>query len=168
MDRYNAKALVNKANCELHKARLREDQGNVNAASELYNNAKELYMEGIGVEADCIEAIFNLGLCCRHMARLEYPRSIEQYGMHMRAALQAFEKLETILSDTPECIWNIASIYDELSEMEKKHSQKALQNYKRLIAQVQTEMSTRACVRACVRACMHACRLAPPHACTHV
>jgi hypothetical protein len=42
------------------------------AARELYNNAKELYMEGIGVEADCVEAIFNLGLCCRHMARLEY------------------------------------------------------------------------------------------------
>jgi hypothetical protein len=48
------------------------------AARELYNNAKELYMEGIGVEADCVEAIFNLGLCCRHMARLEYMQGIKK------------------------------------------------------------------------------------------
>ena len=46
-DRYNAAALVNRANC-------------LYVFGE-YENAKELYLETIGVEADCIEAIFNLG-----------------------------------------------------------------------------------------------------------
>jgi len=139
-DRYNAKALVNKGNCEMHKAKLKEEKGHLDAARELYNNAKELYMEGIGVEADCVEAIFNLGLCCRHMARLEYAHgNVENYKQHIRAALQAFEKLNSILSDAPECTWNIASIYDELSEFDKKMTKKASQAYKRLITQVKSD-----------------------------
>ena len=139
-DRYNAKALVNKGNCEMHKAKQREERGHLDSARELYNNAKELYMEGIGVEADCVEAIFNLGLCCRHMARLEYAHgNVENYKQHIRAALQAFEKLNSILSDAPECTWNIASIYDELSEFDKKMIKKASAAYKRLIAQVKSD-----------------------------
>jgi hypothetical protein len=47
-DRYNAKALVNRANCLF----IREE----------YEAAKEVYLEAIGVEADCVEAIYNLGL----------------------------------------------------------------------------------------------------------
>lgn len=47
-DRYNAKALVNLGNCLL-------EQGDM-------DRAKELYLEAIGVEADCVEAIYNLGL----------------------------------------------------------------------------------------------------------
>lgn len=51
-DRYNAKALVNKGNCLFLK--------------EEYEQAKEYYLEAIGVEADCVEAIYNLGLVnCR-------------------------------------------------------------------------------------------------------
>ena len=139
-DRYNAKALVNKGNCEMHKAKLREEKGHLDSARELYNNAKELYMEGIGVEADCVEAIFNLGLCCRHMARLEYAHgNVENYKLHIRAALQAFEKLNSILSDAPECTWNIASIYDELSEFDKKMTKRATEAYQRLNAQVTSD-----------------------------
>lgn len=46
-DRYNARALVNKGNCLFMKSDFRK--------------AKELYLEAIGVEADCIEALYNLG-----------------------------------------------------------------------------------------------------------
>jgi hypothetical protein len=50
-DRYNAKALVNMGNVLLERGDL--------------ERAKELYLEAIGVEADCVEAIFNLGLVRR-------------------------------------------------------------------------------------------------------
>lgn len=46
-DRYNAKALVNKGNCLFMKNDFRK--------------AKELYLQAIGVQADCIEALYNLG-----------------------------------------------------------------------------------------------------------
>jgi intraflagellar transport protein 88 len=46
-ERYNAKALVNKGNCLYMKNEC--------------ERAKELFLEAIGVEADCIEAIYNLG-----------------------------------------------------------------------------------------------------------
>ena len=45
---YNAKALTNKGNCLLVKGDL--------------ETAKQFYLEAIGVEADCVEAIYNLGL----------------------------------------------------------------------------------------------------------
>jgi intraflagellar transport protein 88 len=51
--RYNAKALVNKGNCFF----IREE----------FEHAKEHYLEAIGVEANCIEAIFNLGLANKRM-----------------------------------------------------------------------------------------------------
>jgi len=47
-DRYNSKALVNKGNCLF----MNED----------FEKAKEFYLEAIGAEADCIEAIYNLAL----------------------------------------------------------------------------------------------------------
>lgn len=65
-DRYNAKALVNKGNCLFHK--------------EEFENAKEYYLEAIGVEANCIEAIYNLGLVNKRIANFE-------------EAIQAFDKL---------------------------------------------------------------------------
>lgn len=73
-DRYNAKALVNKGNCL-----------NVNGEKE---KAKELYLEAIGVEADCVEAIYNLGLVNKELGNLQ-------------ESLQAFEKLHTIIPASP-------------------------------------------------------------------
>ena len=84
-DRYNAKALVNKGNCLF-------------AAGE-YEKAKELYLESIGVEADCVEAIYNLGLVNKKIGVLN-------------ESLQAFEKLHTIVPDSPEVIYQIANLYD--------------------------------------------------------
>ena len=45
-DRYNAKALVNRGNCLYMKNE--------------FMRAKEQFLEAIGVEADCIEALYNL------------------------------------------------------------------------------------------------------------
>ena len=51
-DKYNAKALVNK--------------GNVSFVKKNYERAKEYYIEALNVEADCVQAIYNLGFsCCR-------------------------------------------------------------------------------------------------------
>mmetsp|Transcript_24445 Transcript_24445/g.79885 ORF Transcript_24445/g.79885 Transcript_24445/m.79885 type:complete len:502 (-) Transcript_24445:2789-4294(-) len=131
-DRYNAKALVNKGNCEMNKAYAYEEKEKYDEAREHFTMAKELYMEGIGVEADCIEAIFNLGLCCKSMAHLEHMLQNDlDYQKNIRAALQAFEKLYSIMPDSPECNYNIAVIYDELQK-----TKKASVAYQRLIALV--------------------------------
>lgn len=86
-DRYNAKALVNKGNCLF--------------VSGEHERAKELYLEAIGVEADCSEAIYNLGLVNKRMGALN-------------EALQAFEKLHSIIPNSPEVIYQIANLYDLL------------------------------------------------------
>lgn len=53
-DRYNSKALVNKGNCLYNQ--------------EDYERSKEFFLEAIGVEADCIEAIYNLGLVYKRLS----------------------------------------------------------------------------------------------------
>ena len=72
---YNAKALVNKGNCLLIKGE--------------FELSKQFYLEAIGVEADCVEAIYNLGLVNLKMAAYQ-------------EALQAFDKLHTIIPHNPE------------------------------------------------------------------
>ena len=65
------------------------------------------------------------------MARLEYAHgNVENYKQYIRATLPAFEKLNSILSDATECTWNIAPIYDELSEFDKKMTKRATVNPK--------------------------------------
>ncbi|ETW04044.1 hypothetical protein H310_04429 [Aphanomyces invadans] len=83
--RYNAKALVNKGNCLYIKNEC--------------ERAKELYLEAIGVEADCIEAIFNLGLVNIKIGVLN-------------EALQAFEKLHSIVPTNTEVLYQIANLHD--------------------------------------------------------
>lgn len=83
--RYNAKALVNKANVLFMK--------------ELFEDAREMYLEAIGVEADCVEAIFNLGLTNKRLEAYE-------------DALQAFKKLHRIVPKDPQVIYQIANLYD--------------------------------------------------------
>jgi len=84
-DRYNAKALVNKGNC-LFVA------GN-------YQGARDMYLEAVGVEADCVEAIYNLGLT---NVRLQ---AFDQ-------AHHAFDKLHTVLPSLPEALFQLGSIYE--------------------------------------------------------
>jgi intraflagellar transport protein 88 len=59
-----------------------------------------MYLEAVGVEADCVEAIFNLGLCNLKM------------GSNMEAH-HAFEKLLTLLPNVPEALFNLGFIYEK-------------------------------------------------------
>lgn len=77
-DRYNAKALVNRGNCYFQ----RQD----------FLRAKEQYLEAIGVEADCVEALYNLAFVNKKL------------NMFVEA-LQALEKLQTIISNVPEVVY---------------------------------------------------------------
>jgi intraflagellar transport protein 88 len=83
--RYNAKALVTTGNCLFVKNEC--------------ERAKELFLEAIGVEADCIEAIYNLGLVNIKIGVLN-------------EALQAFEKLHSILPSNTEVLYQIANLHD--------------------------------------------------------
>lgn len=53
------------------------------------------------MEADCVEAIYNLGLVNKVLGILS-------------EALQAFEKLHTIIPNSPEVIYQIANLHDML------------------------------------------------------
>jgi len=88
-DRYNARALVNKANIHFVKEELEA--------------ARELYLEAIGVEADCVEAIYNLGLCNKRLGQLP-------------DALQAFKKLHRLVPKDAQVIYHIGNLYDVLQE----------------------------------------------------
>ena len=102
-DRYNSKALVNK--------------GNTLFVAEEYDRAKEFFLEAIGVEADCIEAIYNLGLVYKRLG-------------YYNESLQAFEKLHTIIPNSYEVLFQIAHVY-ELIGMRRE----ALKWYNVLITQ---------------------------------
>jgi intraflagellar transport protein 88 len=79
-DRYNAKALVNKGNCLLVSGEL--------------SRAREMYLEAVGVEADCIEAIYNLGLVNLKLNNYQEAQS-------------AFDKLNTSLPSMPEALYQL-------------------------------------------------------------
>ena len=71
--RSKTKALVNKWNWFL--------------ISIYFTRNKEIYLEAIGIQADCVQEIYNLGLA---YVRLDIP---EEAG-------QAFDKLLTVLTNT--------------------------------------------------------------------
>mmetsp|Transcript_16978 Transcript_16978/g.53007 ORF Transcript_16978/g.53007 Transcript_16978/m.53007 type:complete len:554 (+) Transcript_16978:886-2547(+) len=100
-DRYNAKALVNKGNCLVKRLEL-----------EL---ARQYYLEAIGVEADCVEAIYNLGL-------VNFMLGCRQ------EAIQAFEKVHQIVPSNAEVIHQIANLHEE-----NGHADEALKWYNILV-----------------------------------
>lgn len=77
-DRFNAKAKVNKGNCQF----LRNN----------FLRAKECYLEAIGIEADCVEALYNLAF-------------VNKKINHFTEAIVALEKLRTILTQAPEVLF---------------------------------------------------------------
>merc|ERR1719188_232182 len=93
-DRYNARALVNKGNCMF----IHED----------FERAKEVYLEAIGVSADCLEAIYNLGLVNMHIGRYQ-------------EALLAFDKLHSITHVNCEVMWQLGDIHEKLGNHTKAH-----------------------------------------------
>lgn len=108
-DRYNAHALVNKGIClyQYHKQ---------------YDKAKELFLEAIGVEADCVEAIYNLGL-------VNKDRGIADGDpQKLHDALQAFEKLHSILPSFADALYQLAQVNEALGD----HS-KAVEWYTKLL-----------------------------------
>ena len=106
-DSYNSKALVNK--------------GNTLFVNEDFDRAKEFFLEAIGVEADCIEAIYNLGLVYKRLG-------------YYNESLQAFEKLHTIIPNSYEVLYQIAHVY-ELIGMRRE----ALKWYNILITKVPSD-----------------------------
>ena len=72
-----------------------------------YGRAKEMFLEAVGVEANCIEALFNLGLVNLRLGAVA-------------EANQAFEKLYTILPSASEVF---------LSESSKTRVEKTLCSY---------------------------------------
>ena len=88
-DRYNCKALVNKGNCFYYQ--------------NDFDRAKENYLEAIGVQADCLEALYNLAFVNKKLnAFME--------------ALTALEKLKSIVNNQPEVLFQLASIFEMLGE----------------------------------------------------
>ncbi|KAH6569597.1 hypothetical protein BASA62_004763 [Batrachochytrium salamandrivorans] len=85
-DRYNAKALTNRGNCDFMRGQ--------------YDHARDRYHEAVGVDAICTEAMYNLGLVYR---------KLDNFG----ESLLWFEKLHSILRSSPEVIFQIADIYDQ-------------------------------------------------------
>lgn len=86
-DRYNCKALVNKGNCFYYQ--------------NDFERAKENYLEAIGVQADCLEALYNLAFVNKKLnAFME--------------ALTALEKLKSIINNQPEVLFQLASIFELL------------------------------------------------------
>ena len=89
--------------------------------NEDFDRAKEFFLEAIGVEADCIEAIYNLGLVYKRLG-------------YYNESLQAFEKLHTIIPNSYEVIYQIAHVY-ELIGMRRQ----ALKWYNILITKVPSD-----------------------------
>jgi len=106
-ERYNAKALVNKGNC----VHIRGD----------FDLAKQFYLEAIGVEADCVDAIFNLGLVNIQMGAIQ-------------EAHQAFQKLHALIPHNPEVIYQIANLYEQGEDLEN-----AIKWFNILITRVPTD-----------------------------
>ena len=113
-DRYNAKGLVNKGNC-LYMA-------------QEYVKAKEMYLEAVGVEADCIEAIFNLGLVNLKLNSLQDARG-------------AFDKLYTILPSISEALYNLGFVCEQICEQnnDRGELEQAAKNYELLLSKVSND-----------------------------
>lgn len=89
-DKFNANALVNKGNCLFAKGD--------------FMGAKGQYLEAIGVTTDCVEALYNLTLV---------NKKLNLY----REALTAIQKLQTILANNPEVLYQHAVLYDSMDEV---------------------------------------------------
>lgn len=108
-DRYNPYALVNK--------------GNVLFTKGDFEKAREFYREALQNDSSCVEGLYNLGLTNKKIGRLE-------------DALDAFYKLHAILRNSPQVIYQIADIHDQLED-----SAQATEWFMQLIGVVPTDCS---------------------------
>lgn len=72
-------------------------QGKVAAQAGDLTEARALFMEAIASEADCVEAIYNLGLVSKSLGNLE-------------DALTAFKKLNSILTDDAAAMFQVVEL----------------------------------------------------------
>jgi intraflagellar transport protein 88 len=86
-DGYNGQALVNKGNCLMQLGRQAE--------------ARDSYLEAIGVQADCVEALYNLGLVSKLMGAYE-------------DALRIFQKLNQMIPASPEVLFELSDCAEKL------------------------------------------------------
>eukprot|EP00795_Rhopilema_esculentum_P017362 gene17362-8954_t len=86
-DHYNPAALVNKGNCSFKSGDL--------------DRAKISYQEALNIEASCTEAIFNLGLVHKKLGKID-------------DALDCFHKLQAIIPNNPEVLYQLADLYHQL------------------------------------------------------
>merc|ERR1719472_390832 len=91
-DRYNSRALVNKGNCLF--------------VQQEFERAKEVYLESIGVSADCLEAIYNLGIVNVQLNRFQ-------------EAMLAFDKLHSITHHNCEVLWQLGNLCEQLGDLAK-------------------------------------------------
>jgi len=91
-DRYNSRALVNKGNCFF--------------VQQEFEHAKEVYLESIGVSADCLEAIYNLGIVNVQMGRYQ-------------EAMLAFDKLHSITHHNCEVLWQLGNLCELVGDLAK-------------------------------------------------
>ena len=87
---YNAKALVSKLNCFFVKSD--------------FTRSKEIYLESIGIQAYCVQEIYNLGLA---NVRLYIPEE----------ASQDFDKLLTVVLNDILVIYYISNLYEQQNEL---------------------------------------------------
>jgi intraflagellar transport protein 88 len=90
-DKYSAPALVNKGNCYFLKKE--------------YEDAKNMFLEALDNEADCIQAMYNFGLTTKELK--EYDE-----------ALKTFKKLYSLIPESIEVIYQIASVYNRMGDDE--------------------------------------------------
>ena len=83
VDRYNALALVNSGNCSFVK--------------EDYEEARRMYAEAVNVEADCLEALYNLALANKSLGNLQY-------------AHDAFRKVNSMIPESTDVMFQIGDI----------------------------------------------------------
>ncbi|PRP76921.1 intraflagellar transport protein [Planoprotostelium fungivorum] len=109
-DKYNANALVNKGNIYFVKKKLEQ--------------AKEMYQNAIDAESDCVEALYNLGLV---------HKKLDQHDK----ALLYFNKLQQVIPNHPEVLYQIASNLEGLGK--DSDIRAAEDRYKALLAVVPSD-----------------------------
>lgn len=105
--RYSARAFVNMGNCLYYRNE--------------YEQAKELYLEAIGVHPNCVEALINLGLSAKCIGLCD-------------EALHAFEKANSLLPSNPIILYQIAVIYEKQNRIKN-----ALKSFNLLISHIPTD-----------------------------
>ncbi|EPR58042.1 tetratricopeptide repeat-containing protein [Toxoplasma gondii GT1] len=91
-DRYNAHALVNKGCCLLLAGKRQE--------------ARHLFLEALGLDTECVEALYNFGLACKIDDQLD-------------EALEAFSRFNQILPSQPEVLYHLGDISESMGQYEK-------------------------------------------------